>query len=142
MKGHIRRFVNEKNDVVSAEDMKRALESHGGVKGCNFIVAEVDMPSKTTEATAAESIEGISLLNNFTYEESGIRCWKAYKTGKGKLINADPEQQRPTSLKIIEAHDPNRSTTGTMVTAKSSSDKCSSLFYCEEQGCVLAFRTH
>ena len=142
MKGHIRRFVNEKNDVVSAEDMKRALESHGGVKGCNFIVAEVDMPSKATEATAAKSIEGISLLNNFTYEESGIRCWKAYKTGKGKLINADLEQQRPASLKIIEAHDPNRSTTGTMMTAKSSSDKCSSLFYCEEQGCVLAFRTY
>ena len=142
MKGHIRRFVNETNDVLSAEDMKRALESHGGVKGRNFIVAEVDMPSKTTQATAAESIEGISLLNNFTYEESGIRYWKAYKTGKGKLINADPEQQRPTSLKIIEAHDPNRSTTGTMVTAKSSSNKCSSLFYCEEQGCVLAFRTY
>ena len=122
--------------------MKRALESHGGVKGCNVIVAEVDMPSKATEATAAKSIEGISLLNNFTYEESGIRCWKAYKTDKGKLINADPEQQRPASLKIIEAHDPNRSTTGTMITAKSSSDKCSSLFYCEEQGCVLAFRTY
>ena len=128
MKGHIRRFVSEKNDVVSAEDMKRALESHGGVKGCNFIVAEVDMSSKATEATAAKSIEGISLLNNFTYEEPGIRCWK---TGKGKLINADPEQQRPaTSLKIIDAHDPNRSTTGTMMTAESSSDKCSSLFYC------------
>ena len=76
-----------------------------------------------------KSIEGLSLLNNFTYEESGIHCWKVYKAGKGKLINyADPEQQRPTSLKIIEAYDSNRSTTGTMMTAKSSSDKCSSLF--------------
>ena len=28
------------------------------------------------------------------------------------------------------------------MTAKSSSDKFSSLFYCEEQGCVLAFRTY
>ena len=142
MKVHISRFENETNDVASAEDMKRALKSHGGVKGCNFIVAEVDMPSKATEATAAKSIEGISLLNNFTYEESDIRCWKACKTDKGKLINADPEQQTPASLKIIVAHDPNRSTTGTMMTAKSCSDKCSSLFYCEEQGCVLAFRTY
>ena len=82
--------------LISAEDMKRALESHGGVKGCKFIVAEVDMPAKATEATAAKSIQGISLLINFTYEVSGICCWKAYKTGKGKLINADPEQQRPT----------------------------------------------
>ena len=118
IKGHIRKFVNEKNDVVSAEDMKRALESHGGVKGYNFIVAEVDMPSKATETTTAKSIEGISLLNNFTYEKYGLRCWKAYKTGKGKLINADPERQRPISLMIIEAHDPNRSTTRTMMTAK------------------------
>ena len=38
--------IKQKNDVLSAEDMKRALESHGGVKGCKFIVAEVDMPSK------------------------------------------------------------------------------------------------
>ena len=29
-----------------------------------------------------------------------------------------------------------------MMTAKASYDKCSSLFYCEEQGCVLAFRTY
>ena len=46
MKGHIHRFENEKNDVAFAENMKRALESHGGVKGCNFIVAEVDSHQK------------------------------------------------------------------------------------------------
>lgn len=143
MKGHIRRFVNEKNDVVSAEDMKQALESHGGVKGCKFVVAEVDMPSKATEATAAKSIEGISLLNNFTFEESHIRCWKAYKTGEGKLITNEKEEQRPTGIKIIQPHDPNRMTRGTMTAKQSSpSDKVSSLFYCEEQGCVLAFRSY
>ena len=31
MKAHIGRFVNEKNDVVTAEDMKRAIESYGGL---------------------------------------------------------------------------------------------------------------
>lgn len=143
MKGHIRRFVNEKNDVVSAEDMKRALESHGGVKGCKFIVAEVNVPSKANEAAPAQSIEGISLLNNFSYEETGIRCWKAYKTGDGKLITSDEEEQRPTDLKIIEPHDPNRLTRGTMTTKQSSaSDRVSPLFYCEEQGCILAFKSY
>ena len=33
MKAHIRRWVNEKHDVITAEDMKQALESHGGLKG-------------------------------------------------------------------------------------------------------------
>ena len=32
MKAHIRRFVNENNDVVTADHMKRALESHGGLR--------------------------------------------------------------------------------------------------------------
>ena len=49
MKGHIRRFVNEKNDVVTAEDMKVALESDGSVKGCHFIVAEVHVESTNPE---------------------------------------------------------------------------------------------
>ena len=43
MKGHIKRWVNEKYDVNRAEDMKAALESHGGIKGCRVAVAEVDM---------------------------------------------------------------------------------------------------
>ncbi|KAI8484508.1 hypothetical protein Bbelb_377790 [Branchiostoma belcheri] len=34
MKTHIRRYVNEKHDVLTADDMKEALESHGGIKGC------------------------------------------------------------------------------------------------------------
>ena len=33
MKAHIRRFVNENNDVTTAEEMKKALESHGGLRG-------------------------------------------------------------------------------------------------------------
>ena len=33
MKAHIRRFVNENNDVKTAEEMRKALESHGGLRG-------------------------------------------------------------------------------------------------------------
>ena len=32
MKGHIQRWVNEKHDVVTAVDMKEALESYGGAR--------------------------------------------------------------------------------------------------------------
>ena len=98
MKGHIRRYINEKHDVVTAEDMKIALESNGGVKGCNFIVAEVDV----SEAPEAGShFEGVSYLNNFAYEEDSIRCWKAYKQGEGKTIKK-PHGTTVTGLKIVE----------------------------------------
>ena len=81
MKAHIRRFVNENHDVVSAEDMKVALESHGGLKGCRAAVVEVDSSQDLYEGN---KIQDISLLYNFQYKTSGIRVWKAYKVGKGK----------------------------------------------------------
>ena len=31
-KSHVNRFLNEGNDVISAEQVKKALESHGGVQ--------------------------------------------------------------------------------------------------------------
>ena len=43
MKAHIKRWVNEKHDVLAAEDMKQAIESHGGLKGCRAAVVEVDI---------------------------------------------------------------------------------------------------
>ena len=41
MKAHIRRYVNEKHDVIkfSAADMKEVLESHGGIRECRAAVA-------------------------------------------------------------------------------------------------------
>ena len=43
MKAYIKYWVNERHDVVTLEDMKAALESHGGIKGCRATVVEVDM---------------------------------------------------------------------------------------------------
>lgn len=81
-KGHIRRFGSENNNVVTAEDMKKAIEFHGGLKGCRVCVAEVDSSKGLNEAC---KIQGTSLLYNFEFEEGGIREWKAYKTGEAEL---------------------------------------------------------
>ena len=34
LKSHMRRFLNEGHDIRTASDMKTAIESYGGVKGC------------------------------------------------------------------------------------------------------------
>ena len=62
MKAHIKRWVNEKHDVLTAEDMKQAIESHGGLKGCRVAVVEVDI---SKDVVKDNKIPGISLLNNF-----------------------------------------------------------------------------
>ncbi|KAL9973895.1 hypothetical protein ACROYT_G020402 [Oculina patagonica] len=83
MKGHMQRWVNEKHDIVTAADMKEALESYGGVRGCRNAVAEMDL------AKAAETMEwkGISALFSFEFLVSGIRAWKAYAVGEGNKEN-------------------------------------------------------
>ncbi|KAI8489034.1 hypothetical protein Bbelb_332580 [Branchiostoma belcheri] len=45
MKTHIRRYVNEKHDVLTADDMKEALESHGGIKGCRSHTSHITAPT-------------------------------------------------------------------------------------------------
>ena len=71
MKAHIRRWMDERHDVITAEDMKQALESHGGLRGCRAAVVEVD----STKAVGNDNkIPGISLINNFLFEE-GLQRW-------------------------------------------------------------------
>ena len=138
MKAHIRRFVNEKNDVVTAEDMKRAIESYGGLRGCRVAVVEVDSAKDLHDNN---KIPEISLLYNFKFEEKGIRTWKAYNIGKGNLMtNKDLEvlPQQITSLRVVEPFGPCQKESGVIrATVSTQSD----IFPCHESSCVLTFKS-
>ena len=100
MKGQIQIKVNERHDVVTAVDMKEALESYVGVRGCRIAVAEVDV----TKAAKPEEWKGISTLFNFEFLACGIRAWKAYGVGEGQMCPYDEvgrSLQGPTGLYII-----------------------------------------
>ena len=93
-KSHIRRFLNEGNNINTASDMKKALDSYGGVKGCRASVVSID---RTKQQIAKHKWTGITLFNNFEFLKSGIKVRKAYKIGKGKLIKkADIKQMACT----------------------------------------------
>ena len=133
------RWVNEKHDVVTALDMKEALESYGGVRGCRIAVAEVDV------AKAAKPVEwkGISALVNFEFLVSGIRAWKAYGVGEGQMFPYDEVGQilqGPTGLHIIM---PLTSLTplSKLLKVKAKHTNLQDLFMCEEEGCVATFLT-
>ena len=70
MKAHIRRYVNGRYDVVTAADMKEALESHGGITGCRAAVAEVNTANETG---GTNKLKGLHKLNNFEFTGAGIR---------------------------------------------------------------------
>ena len=141
MKGHIKRWINEKHDVVTAADMKEALQSYGGVRGCRIAVAEVDV------AHAAETMEwkGISALYNFEFLVSGIRAWKAYAVGEGQMLPYDEvgrSLQGPTDLRIIMPLTiPTPLSRPGLMVKKQHTNSLQDLFMCEEEGCVATFRT-
>ncbi|KAL9974162.1 hypothetical protein ACROYT_G011171 [Oculina patagonica] len=137
MKAHMKRWVNEKHDVVTAEDMKAALESHGGIKGCRAAVVDVDT---TREKNQDSKIPGISVLNNFQYDECGIRVWKAYNIGPGRLITYNDfgaALQGDTGLKVIETfgQPTQKGNVGESVRQKFD------IYSCQETGCVMTFKT-
>ena len=141
MKGRIKRWINEKHDVVTAADMKEALQSYGGVRGCRIAVAEVDV------AHAAETMEwkGISALYNFEFLVSGIRAWKAYAVGEGQMLPYDEvgrSLQGPTDLRIIMPLTiPTPLSRPGLMVKKQHTNSLQDLFMCEEEGCVATFRT-
>ncbi|KAK3095239.1 hypothetical protein FSP39_012015 [Pinctada imbricata] len=80
---HMLKHTNEGNNILSPQDMKMALESHGGVKGTQASV--VTVPNET-EAKTRYKIPQITTLNNFTFTEEGIVARKAYSIGEGQII--------------------------------------------------------
>lgn len=142
MKAHIRRYVNEKHDVVTAEDMKTAIESHGGLTGCRVAVVEVDS-SKDLDDTQRK-IPGISLLYNFKYEEGGVRMWKAYNIGEGVFLSSSEilgNNQVINPLKMIQPFASRQKQPGVIRSTRVTNDSAPQIFGCNENSCILTFKT-
>lgn len=153
MKGRIRQYVNEGHDVESASDMKKALQSHDGVKSCRIAVVEIDTAKQSLHH---HSWTGIQAMSNFEFSETGIRMWKAYSIGPGKLVRynrliKNGEKQNDTHLKVIEPFAVPRLSSGSMGSARkaitsrdsgSHETDDSEAFTCPQAGCVEHFVTN
>lgn len=85
IKAHVKRYINEGHDVQNAQDLRDAITSEGGLNGVRVALVDADdteMKPKVPQAKLA----GISFLNNFEYSDKGVKVWKAFEVGKGKLL--------------------------------------------------------
>ena len=80
VKAHVRRFVNEGNDVLTAENLRDAVLSNGGVRGVRVTLVD----GSKIKPLPPVKWEGVSHLNNFLYAQTSVTAWKAYKIGRGK----------------------------------------------------------
>ena len=83
VKSHMRTFLNSGNDIETVEQMKIAIESGGRVRGVRVKLCALDYQHKHGPKPRWE---GVSFVNNVTYEKKGMRVWRAYGIGKGKFL--------------------------------------------------------
>ena len=163
IKGDIGRYVNEGNDVTTAIQLKAAIESGPGS------YAKASYVTFNPSSTPHVKWDGVSLLNNFKYEENGIRAWRAFDVGPGKLLpwsQFEGVLQVPETLEVVDPPSQKLSTKPSFkkvrhrhVNKKSASDpdaasdansqeqedddgeneQASPLFPCPEEGCVKAY---
>ena len=63
--------------------MKTAIDSYGGVKASQAAVVKIQESNQTMKK---HKMTGNQALNNFTFESAGLRVWRAYNVGPGKLF--------------------------------------------------------
>ena len=83
MKAAVRRYCNEGHDIVTAHDMQVALDKRP-VQGTT---AAVFCASEEKKTLKMKKIANYSSLHNFEFTPDGLRVWKAYNIGTGKLIS-------------------------------------------------------
>ena len=141
LKGAIRRYCSEGHDVISAADMHRALKARP-VKGCTAAVCELD---RTRLEIKVNRIPNFSTFHNFSYEEDGLRTWKAYDIGQGKFVSwSDLDVQVPSTIALQSAGDDLQfwDVQPRTMELQKESDTEAPLFKCNESGCSYTFQSY
>ena len=104
LKSHMRRSLNEGNDIKTASDMKTAIKSYGGARGCYAAVCQVQSSAQTM---AKDTMTGAQALNDFSHDNRGLRMWRAYDIKPGNFYSTDQlarfgTPQGPTRLVTME----------------------------------------
>lgn len=163
IKSHMQIFLNEGHDIESASQMKTAIESSGGIPGVVVTVAET--PQRQTGKNL--TWDGVSFINNVEYNSEGMKVWKAYNIGPGKVVpwskfnvcvddqpsliaNHETEQNlnpQFVAVKPRKTADPSKAIAAEVEeddggSSGTDDDSGSKLFSCPEEGCTMSFQRY
>ena len=82
IKCHITSFLNSSKDVETVAQMKTAMQSLGRIPGVRVSLCTPPSPFSDTVKWS-----GVSFFSNVSYEEQGMRVWRAYGIGPRKLLS-------------------------------------------------------
>ena len=96
LKNHARAYVNEGHNISTTKEFVDALLSHSGVPG-----ARVSLLQNPHCTELNEKWKGISKLNNFEFTKDGVRAWRAYSIGKGRVYPVSQKEGKHRQPKLI-----------------------------------------
>ena len=105
MKSSIRCFCDEGHDINCTANMRTALLERPVRGRVSASVCAIDEKKNNLKVN---KIDCFSKLHNFTWDDKGLRVWRAYDVGPGKLIPFDDvlvQQQEATGLIVQENGD-------------------------------------
>ena len=141
--------------------MKTAIDSYGGFIGCHAAVVKIQESNQTKKK---HKISGIQAVNNFTFESAGLRAWRTYNVGPGKLFTSTQVKrfglpQGPTGLQVVQPFSIPREDFGVFrsvstrakcvrpqpctpqsVEASPADEAPRSFFSCPEKGCTKTYQ--
>jgi hypothetical protein len=138
MKLAIRNYCNEGHDILRAEDMREALIDHP-VKGTTCSVNQID---EAAQSIKVKNIAQFNNFHNFQFEEDGIRMWRAYGIGTGKVLPYSTivvHPQKATGVKTLQQFFPFKDRT---MVPENSKETEKQVFECTIPGCVKAFKRY
>ena len=142
--------------------MKTAIDSYGGGKACQAAVVKIQESNQTMKK---HKMTGIQALNNFTFESAGLRVWRAYNVGPGKLFTPTQVKrfglpQGPTGPQVVQSFSIPREDVGVFrsvstraeclrpqpctpqsVEASPADEATRSFFSCPEERCTKTYQS-
>lgn len=151
IKVHMRAYLNSGHDIESAEQMYDAMTSSGGIPSLSVTLCDC----VTAAQAGPYKIDGVSFLSNIAYTTEGIRVWRAYNIGPGKLIPGvevntaklpalEVNKSHPSTFTVVTQRHTSTSTEGFQdnATNEVGAESTTSLFACPEEGCAKTFLRH
>lgn len=77
-------FVASGKDIITAKDMKVAIDDGSGVVGCQVAYVTVD---STKQTLTSHKWTGVNAYTDIKYEENGIRVYRAHGIGTGSFLS-------------------------------------------------------
>ena len=139
LKSSIRKYCNEGNDILRAEDMYAALDKYP-VRGTTCSVSRINDSVTQLEV---RKLSNFSSFHNFKYDQDGITARKAYGIGKGKKFfdkeifkKRQSATQLHTDKSFTEIRELRKSKSTCEVKTPEEED---GLYFCPEPNCNYTF---